>query len=843
MTALVSKIDFHNFGKYYLYAVKRLRACLLIQAIAALLSYPMAALAANITFDFGEKWSVISEAYQKNYPNVSREIAEEWEAMQQQQDIVLMLIMVVAVIAVIALVTMLFMHFMVPLVSYRRLYRKTYADMDFSLPVSADGMFWGDFLAGATVTVLPHLVGIVIGIISMQPLYGYAYLDDVEVLYSILDNDVIPLVFTVFLAAIMLYAMTVFIVGLCGKRFHAVAVPILVNIVVPVTHYLMFYLGQSYAAGNWFSSVYMLERSIFVTSPLGMAFSTFFAAVTVSEGFGAPSVYFSPVNYYPIQQPRYLIPALVVILLLILGAWLVIRRRRAEQTGARAFAVKPAQYVIHGLTALAIATVAAWNISRSFNNQWSYFDEGQLPPIYKVINVYSVFLLIAIPAVYLILEVAAGERKRFGWSLARCGGTTAAAAGITLAVMSCNAFGMSQKAPNTGNVGAVNIYINQAYTDAYFRYDLKERENIEMIAKLQNSIKSEYEYGSIFKMAERVSDGSLIGVTRLELEYYSYDGIRKDCAIEISDETLMEVLHEIAVPEAMANKCFEFLRNAGEITGIITFDNQESSLVPLAKSGLTADMLYEAIRKDCENVTYERMFDCEAGNYSRDVYFSSDPEWVMLNQPMLHAYDSMYISDPNESGRVTVYPWFDNTLVLLREYGAEVDFGLDAGKYNTAFLLKSMPAEEGSWINYQGYSGLRTSLPDLFGLAGDESFISYYKFKRGDENGNIYEYDDETGERVLVEDDEIIEYFRSECKYLQAADIGMDKAAELYPLCGSVYDAETDYGSDHYLLVLADVEDGDIARDGYNINEFMSVFIPAEHFDKAAEMFNAAYVD
>ena len=237
------------------------------------------------------------------------------------------------------------------------------------------------------------------------------------------------------------------------------------------------------------------------------------------------------------------------------------------------------------------------------------------------------------------------------------------------------------------------------------------------------------------------------------------------------------------------------------------------------------------------------MFDCEAGNYSRDVYFSSDPEWVMLNQPMLHAYDSMYISDPNESGRVTVYPWFDNTLVLLREYGAEVDFGLDAGKYNTAFLLKSMPAEEGSWINYQGYSGLRTSLPDLFGLAGDESFISYYKFKRGDENGNIYEYDDETGERVLVEDDEIIEYFRSECKYLQAADIGMDKAAELYPLCGSVYDAETDYGSDHYLLVLADVEDGDIARDGYNINEFMSVFIPAEHFDKAAEMFNAAYVD
>lgn len=845
MTVLVSKIDFHNFGKYYLYAVKRLRACLVIQVIAALLSYPMAALTANILFDYMEKWEKVSEAYHSALPNVSREIAEEWETLQQQEDIVLMLIMVVAVIAVIALVTMLFMHFMVPLISYRRLYRKTYADMDFSLPVSADGMFWGDFLAGATVTVLPHLVGIVIGIISMQPLYGYSEMYSVEVLYSILDNDVIPLMFTVFLAAIMLYAMTVFIIGLCGKKFHAVAVPILVNIIVPVTHYLMFYLGQSYAAGNWFSSVYMLERSIFVTSPLGMAFSSFFAAVTASEGFGSPSVYFSPVNYYPIQQPRYLIPALAVIALLILGAWLVIRRRRAEQTGARAFAVKPAQYVIHGLTALAIATVAAWNISRSFERFWgSMSDEPATPHIYDIINVYSVLLLIAIPAVYLILEVAAGERKRFGWSLARCGGTTVAAAGITLAVMSCNAFGTSQKAPNLGNVGAVDIYIDQADTDAIFRYDLKERESIEMIAGLQNSIKSEYEYGSIFKLAERFSDGSLIGVNRLELEYYSYDGIRKDCAIEISDETLTEVLHGIAVPEAMANKCFDFQRNAGELTGVIINEDNEQRSYPLAKSGLTADMLHEAVRKDCENVTYERMFDCEAGNYSRDVYFSSDPEWEMLNQPMLYAYDSVYVLDPNESGRVTVYPWFDNTIALLNEYGVEVDFGIDTEKYNTAFLVRSIPTEDGDTIYYQCYSGLRASLPDLFGLAGDESFIPYYRFERSDADGSVYRYDEEKDERVPLEDDEIIDYVRSEhYKYLQAADIGMDRAAELYPLCGSVYDAETDYGSDHYLLVLVNVGDRNVAMNGYDITDYTWLFIPAEHFDKAAEMFNAAYVD
>ena len=63
MTALVSKIDFHNFGKYYFYKFKKLRACFLIQMVAALLSYPLAAVSYNTALDFFKRLDAARDAY------------------------------------------------------------------------------------------------------------------------------------------------------------------------------------------------------------------------------------------------------------------------------------------------------------------------------------------------------------------------------------------------------------------------------------------------------------------------------------------------------------------------------------------------------------------------------------------------------------------------------------------------------------------------------------------------------------------------------------------------------------------------------------------------------------
>lgn len=844
MTALVSKIDFHNFGKYFFYKLKRLRPCLVTQVIAALLSYPLAAIVFKVGIDLDIQLQAARDAYynSKNGDFYDETLYMAVEAMEQRMDTFLMIMLVCVAVAIAALATMAVMHYIVPLLSFRWLYKKNCADMDYSLPISSDARFWGDFLAGFTIVVPPHLISAIFGLVFLQSLQN---LEGFDYYYDAMIKEILayatPLVWTVFLGLIMLYCLSVLVMGFCGKLGHAVAMPILVNLSVPVTHYLLFWLSQSYAEGSWGYSSYMLIQSIFVTSPAGMVLSSLESLVFMSDNTGQQ--YFEPSNYFPIQQPRYLIPALIVIVLIILGAWLVIRRRRAEQVGTRAFAVKPAQYVIHGLAALMICTIAAWQISRNFENHYFYYGvNAVVPPLYDIINIYSMLLIIAIPVVYIILEFAARDAKSFGWSLVRCGGTFIGVTGITLAVMCSNGFGTFLRAPNTKDVGMVRVWISEENSRNYFSYSFAEQENIELIARLHSSAEKKYTYGNIFTMADRLNNDpeSFANAIRFEVQYYTYNGHRKDCNFEITKETREEILRALAIPEALTNDCYNIRKNAGEILGTLPSGTSGSVLSP-AKSGLTTDMLREAIRKDSENVTFERMFKCEPGNIERWVYFRVAPDYYDPYDTVITVNNYNNVISSDETGSIKVYPWFENTLELLSEYGIEVDFDIDPDNYETAFIVKSTPADDGQVWYFQCYSYLGVSLDSLFGLAGDENFAARYRDSHGDRDGTVYRYDDETGERVPMTDDDIMDKIKSEYRYVQAAKIDMEQVTELLPLCGSVYDVDTDYGSDHYALVLTNLTSEDLLHYDDDLSiDYMFLYIPAEYFDKAAELFNAA---
>ncbi|MDE6031457.1 MAG: hypothetical protein K2G32_07555, partial [Oscillospiraceae bacterium] len=146
----------------------------------------------------------------------------------------------------------------------------------------------------------------------------------------------------------------------------------------------------------------------------------------------------------------------------------------------------------------------------------------------------------------------------------------------------------------------------------------------------------------------------------------------------------------------------------------------------------------------------------------------------------------------------------------------------------------------GAWY-YQCYTYLGVGFDSLFGLAGDENFAACYRDSRGERDGNVYRYDDETGERVPMTDDDIMDEIKSEYRYVQVAKIDMEQVTELLPLCGSVYDVDTDYGSDHYALVLTDLTSEDLLHYDIDLSiDYMFLHIPTEYFGKAAEMFNAA---
>lgn len=824
MTVPVLKTDFHNFGRYYFYKLKKLRACLVIQTIAALLFYPLAAAGFNMAFEADRVWREMLDKYSYS-PEVEDEaFRAARQAMESRLEAMQAALVIGAAVVIAALVVTVIMHFIVPLISYRRLYRKTYADMDFSLPISADTGFWGDFLAGATVTVLPHLISVLLGLICIQPLHALEGDDYYSFVTEITFELIVPLAWTGFLGLIMLYCLTVLLIGCCGKASHVAAVPIIVNASVPAVHWLLLWLGNNFAAGHW--GVFENEaqvNSLFVTSPLGMVIGSVTQAYLVREykSYNVPI----PEGYHlPIQQAQYLIPAIIVILLFILAAWLVIRRRRAEQTGAAAFASKPAQYAVHGLASLAVCSVAGWRIARNIVD-WFASMHG-LPENINYIDGYSVLLLIAVPVVYIILELAAGERKRFGRSMIRCAVTTVCSAGIVAAAMTCNAFGTYLRAPSANSIVSARVDLDRSSTDEYISFSVSERDNIEAVAKLQNTIDKELTYSNIFMMAERTRKDpeSYRSSTRAGFVYFTANGQRKECDIEISEDTYREILENTVFPEVMANRCLYFHDNADEIIGTLP-QYRSGDFTPLEKGGLTPDMVREAVKKDCENVTFERMYKCESGNFLRTVYFR-------IKTKQDRAYDNVLYVDNDYAGSVTVYPWFDNTLALLSEYGVDVDFGLDADKYKTAFIVKSLPDDGKEY--YRGcYSGMNISIPDLFGLAGNENYIGYAE-KRG-----IYKaYDDVTGERIAVTGSAVIDEVRKEYPYMRAVELDISRALELYPLCGSVYDVDTDYSSDHYILVFVNSTGEDLEADMNREDE--SFFIPPEYFDRVSGLFDGS---
>ena len=828
MTVPVSKIDFHNFGKYYFYKLKKLRACLVIQMIAALLFYPLAAAGINM---FMELDKIYQEMMNNRYASLDdealRAVRQEMESRFQAMETVL-IIGIVVVFA--ALVTIVIMHFIVPLISYRRLYKKTYADMDFSLPISADTGFWGDFLSGATVTVLPHLISILFGLICIQPLHAYDGSDFYGHVTDIVFNCAAPLAWTGFLGLIMLYCLTVLLIGCCGKMAHAAAVPILVNVSLPAAHWLLLWLGQNLAAGNF--GIYSAEMqigSLFVTSPLGMVISSVHQIYFVWNNISTYGINISN-KYLPIQQARYIVPALILILLFVLAAWLVIRRRRAEQTGALAFAFKLAQYAVHGMAALTVCLAAAWQISHNISDLMSSMS-SYFPSNYSYIDAYFVLLLIAVPLVYIILELAAGERKRFGRSMIRCAVTTVCSIGIAAAAMTCNAFGTFLRAPSAQNVSMVKVNLNRVAVNEDISFSLSERENIEAVADLQNAMSKELTYSNVFTVLDRMENApeSYENAVRAGFTYYTYDGRRKDCNIEISEETYRDILQKTVFPEVMANRCVSFGKDATEIIGTLADGGNTAGFAPLAKSGLTTEMVCEAIGKDCENVVFERMYKCESGNYSRKIYLRVLDYGENWDDELLAADGNQYPID-YRWGSVTVYPWFDNTLALLSEHGINVDFGVDTDKYKTAFIVKSIPNDERDFYR-ECYSGLRVSAEDLFGLAGNENYI-YYAEKYMNYEG----VDTVTGEKTKITGSGLIDKVRENFKYMRAAEIDFSQALELYPLCGSVYDVDTDYGSDHYLLVFVDVTGEELPETRSPKCEWY--YIPAEHFDMVSGFFD-----
>ncbi len=363
-----------------------------------------------------------------------------------------------------------FMGIIIAIDSFSCLHNKSVVDMRLSLPLTANQRFFSNYLSGLAVYIVPFLAAQVFSLLGMG--YGLAFMDgrtfkrEYWISGGLADMDyvchyfsqfmpaLLKLVFVGTLTMLMLYTLTVLVTVCCGSKFESIAYTILINIMIPLTIYLVF---MSMFSNLFGVDIYdTVARLLMHTSPAG-------GIVTAAEwSTGEP--------FISLGNKNYAVWAVVYILLTAAmgtGAFLLYRNRRAEQV-SKPFVFKTLYYVI--------TTAAIFCIYSAFY----YNGTGIVPAVLTTAIVYFIF------------EVIANRGFRKIWlSLIKYVGVMAASVLIIFAAQKTEGFGMVTRVPHISQVKSVSLDYSGFY--GYFRLGndsetndkitvtLTEKENIETI--------------------------------------------------------------------------------------------------------------------------------------------------------------------------------------------------------------------------------------------------------------------------------------------------------------------------------------------------------------------------
>lgn len=851
MTAQSSRIDMNNFGKYFFFKLKSLRGSFVLQMLLAVLAYPFVGIVGIFAQRINEEYTAAANVYNKLYDEMGEAVHETreyliYQDLLEKHNIMQTLFVFSLMILVGALAGIAIMHFLTQVKAFRWLWNKETVDMDYALPVSGDARFFGDFLASLLVSAVPHLLSVIaaIAIACGSPEWQ-------EILPS---AAVAQTAISGFAACIMFSCMNMLVLSLCGRRSTAFSMPIFVNFALPA--FLTAGIALLHACAYGINTTaYMEFYDVAPYSPIGLCIGAVIKAVVSLEyniyGY-APA---QSANY--INTPKVLLPVLVITLGCFLLAWFFVRRRRSERVGS-AYAVPAARHVLHIFLVLAITVLAALIALMFYTN-------GNDSGFSMTIMWYFVLSFI----VYISLEMTAVGLKKFGFTVLRYLAAAAGSLLVCLGIMTCDNFGIGMKPPSANSIKEVNFYVYSP-TSATYDYSVSERENIEKVIELHKQVPDERGYKNVF---EGLSEG-VLGFDRifsrshsyskpvLQLNYYFKDGTYRSYSYIINDEYNERFIKETTVPETFLARYYYLdskstaYRHDGntdeQVTGWTV--SSENNMTPV--SGLTLQMIYDAIEKDAQNVTYDKLYSTKSGDYRVSIVFSVE-SWDYQGNPDNHFND------------VSIAGWMENTIALLKQYGIDPSFTQVIDNAKTAFLVKMNGVPAGADITEYGYVdewylnrsravGLyNISSLALFSISGDQEFAALAEqvLASGTNDGMFtdekypettdidIEYNDAEPpvyQRELLDPD-YLEYLmntaKSEYGYLSAVKLDLNSAEykELIGMTGSVAPTGEDPTQDFYAMVLLNytLEDYIYAED----TTVHPLYFPANCTARAAELF------
>lgn len=640
---------FYKFLPYYRNKVRYLRPQLIMCSILSLLSYPlltaMVAAACGASNDYYQKYNDLIQNHS------GAQAFEQMNSIENNLQTMYSLTITAAVIAGLCLVALFIFTFVTTLRGFRYLYNRTTVDMDYSLPVNHNTRFFGDLAAA--------LIGTLILAFVQAPEEGTAFPAILEIIRQA--------AFTGVTACVMQIAVCLLTLSVCGRTAEAYIYPVLVNVAIPVIHVLGILLVESgvYGAvlgpysGGFASSMY----SISSTSPIGMVIATVYSWFSTSAYDAGISS--RVIGTAPIMQVQYLVPAVIVTLALLAGAYFLMKFRRAERVGM-SFVYRGTDVIVPGIVIFSIVMPVCYSIAAYLRNQDSFGTNGSSDFILGLIigTIIGTFIF------YIIMSLISGKNfRRFGRTVLSWVGTLAASAAICALLNLCNGFGSGSYIPAPSEVKSVQAtYLDHRETvidysspDRYFNITARSGDELlELVRDIH-----EEALGDMF--AEKNS------LCTVSLYYVLKDGGTLLREYDVTSATLEKVKAQMLSPEGWSSNVLSRL-NESLLDGYkIESVSADGMYTDLSSNAGAAGELTAAIRADSARVSPE--------------FFKEQYSWkdnvIRIDLTKNDAHETQ------DRVTIVVYDWMENTIALLDRWGMDIAGGFTPAGYSAAFIERA----------------------------------------------------------------------------------------------------------------------------------------------------------
>lgn len=804
MTAQGSRIDLNRLGTYFRYKLGTLKGYAIVQLILGILSYPLT-LAVSITQMKAEE---AATAARKAYDALGIEdfTCPEyllWRELEGKCSFWTQIWMFAIILCVAAVLGIALMHFLTAIASYRWLYKKELVDMDYSLPISGDARFLGDFFAGLCAAGIPHLI---IAIPSTIFFAAYNWGEGAEALRYFAQ---LPL--TGVVACVMFYCFNLMLMSLFGRHGQMAVIPVVVNLLLTAGEIFGTILCRLTAFGiNGDIAASNAICGAAPYSPLGLVIGACYAAGFQSE-YALDTVPF-------ILQPKVFLPVLVITAASFLVAWYVIRNRRSEDVG-KPYVVSLARHIIHGLVTVSIVLCFGTLIAY-------YLGDGKEDSITIVI----IWTLAATFVAYFSLELTTVGLKKIWFTCLRYIGFTALGAGIALGLANCNGFGMGERAPSGARGVNVDIFDTESRVSDWV--SLSE-DNVRIVTEIQNELPKRRLYSSVYEGLTEHYIGSNAnyresGYISAVFTYRLKDGMACSYIYPITEEEYLDIMRKTTCVESLKNKYYSWLTNQYEkweysdINGYAADGVDVYSDENVKPCNIAFEDLWAAVEKDLANVTFDQLRTCVSGEYRTYINFRFTI--TLPDNPPFDDFRSLQI-----------LPWFENTIAFLQEQGVEVELS-PAANAKTAFLMKINGLDMDSAdsldravnMSYRE-APIKEGIEAIFGLAGDENYYDYLV-------NCVLTYEEDASEQA---EEAIEKLHNNSLRSARFVPMGSAELAELIEMGGSIFNSEQDYSKDYYALVLTNITGEDLVSESYIDYGVSNVVLhfPADKLSRAAEIY------